>query len=190
MIEVKGSEPRLLITTVFGREAMAALEVESALLDMCRDVVVEYRRRKGLVIVFSSVCRDPYSMVLRLRARGCSAIRWAIPLQSYVRSRYEDIRRACRDIVMFYPERKPIILVGICRKRGWYIDSCTRLLKFVGEDLESLGIAEVDFKRYSYVLRIEIVDDVAFLSLYRRSDEHLFRFRPSYLHTQLPQVIV
>ncbi len=176
MIDVKGSEPRLFITTVFGREAVAALEVESALLDMCPDIVAEYSRRKGIVVAFSKICSDPYAMLLRLRSRGASAVRWAIPLKSHARARYEDIRKVCYEIVLLYPYSKPIKVVGVCRKRGWYIDSCSRLLRYVGEHLESLGIAEVDFKGYEHVLRIEIVEDIALLSIYRKHEEKLFRF--------------
>ncbi len=176
MIDVKGSEPRLFITTVFGREDVAALEVESALLDMCPDIVAEYSKRKGVVVVFSKICSDPYAMLLRLRSRGASAIRWAIPLRSYVRARYEDIRKACCETVLLYPYPKPIKVVGVCRKRGWYIDSCSHLLRYVGEHLESLGVAEVDFRNYEHVLRIEIVEDIAFISVYRRHDERLLRF--------------
>jgi len=186
MIGVKGSEPRLFITTVFGREAVAALEVESTLLDMCPDVVAEYSKRKGIVVVFSKVCDNPYAMLLRLRSRGASAIRWAIPLRGYIRAQYEDIKKACHEIVLLYPYPKPIKMVGVCRKRGWYIDSCSRLLRYVGEHLENLGIAEIDFRNYEHVLRIEIVEDTAFLAIYRRHEEKLLRFGSRDLYTQTP----
>jgi len=177
VIVVKDSElvPRLLVTTGIGRERRVCEDITNALFFRNEPVEVRPLERRGLVIVYSCRSCDPWALVHALRGAGIAGAFWAIPIQRSVPARYEYVARGCLDLVLLELEKHPVRIVAVCRKRGNYIDSCSRLCRYVGEYLERLGIIEVDFRRYEYILRIEIVDSDAHLSIYRRDQIHLLR---------------
>jgi len=174
---VKDSElaPRLLITTFIGRERRVGEDVMNALFFKLKRIEVVPLVRRGIVIVFSEPDCDPWHMLNALRSLHIAGAFWAIPVERYAVARYEYIARECMELVLTKPQHLPVTFIALCRKRGNYIDSCSRLCRFVGQRIESLGVAEVDFRSYEYVLRIEIVDDRAYISMYRRSDEPMLR---------------
>ncbi len=178
---VKGSElrlePKLFATTRIGREVAAAEEIENAFLGLGIEVLTEAYERRGIVIVKAPKEADPLELVGILRSRAPSRVYWCLPINMVVETSYENIARGCTELVLLSKFAKPFRLICICRKRGNYIDSCSRLTRVVGDQLEKLGLAEVDFRAYEYVLRIEILDRYSYLSLYKRSEEPLFRFK-------------
>ncbi|NPA96095.1 MAG: hypothetical protein GXO32_00655 [Crenarchaeota archaeon] len=173
-MKVKGSEPIAIATTRVGREKALAKELENALLLEVEELKVVPMERMGLVIVFGR-CASGIEVHKIARARGVAQAFWIIPVDVCTVARYEDVRRASLELVLVKARGLPIKLLCKCRKRGMNIDSCSRLCRFVGELLESLGVVEIDFKGFEYVLRIEIVKECAYLSLYRRNEEQTFR---------------
>ncbi len=176
--EVKGSEPSpiALVTTRIGKEVVAAKEIENALFPYVESVNVVPLSRRGIVLVFGNI--DSRANVVRLlKARGVSRAFWVIPVDACCRARYECIKRCALELVVAKGRHLPIKIVCKCRKRGLEIDSCSRLCRYVGEFLEALHLVEVCFKCFDYVLRIEVVDSWAYLSLYSRDEEAGFRLR-------------
>jgi len=166
-----GSEPpRLLITTVYGKERRVIEEIENVVL---RELSVLPRCEVvygGLILVYGGF--DPRQALQTLSKYRLSFVGSVVPVDVAVRASYECISRAVRELIFLQPVRRPIKILGVCRKRGRSIDSCSRLLKYIGEHLESLGIVEVDFDSYEYVIRIEVVDELALVTLHKR-DERL-----------------
>ena len=174
MIVVKGTEPRLLLTTRIGKERATSEEVVSALFDIDPEVYVEPLDNRGLLVVYSQI-KDPFALIDALITKRVSRVFNAIPVDTSCTARYEDICRSCIELVLLRGFRLPIRFIALCRKRGWEVDSCSRLVRYVGETIEKLGIGEVEFKHYDYILRIEVVDNKAFLSLYERWRDSLTR---------------
>lgn len=174
MIDVKSAEPKIFITCDIYREK-----------DLCEDVlniVFSYSIKakciwfygKGFSVVFLEDVVDVYKVIKYLVSRYIRGY-WVLPIDRVCVSSYEDIVRCTIDVILLKYSSLPLSVIGLCRKRGGYIDSCSNLLRYVGEAIENLGIAIIDFKHYEYVLRIEVVYDKTFLSIYRKCDEPMFR---------------
>uniref|UniRef100_A0A7C2VHP5 Uncharacterized protein n=1 Tax=Ignisphaera aggregans TaxID=334771 RepID=A0A7C2VHP5_9CREN len=174
MIGVENAEPRIFITCGIHKERYVCEDVLNILYSYGIDAVCKDFSGKGFSVVYidrSGV--DVLRVVRYLVSRNVRGY-WVIPIDSVCRTSYEDIARCAVNLVLSRASL-PLRLVGVCRKRGNLIDSCSNLLRYVGDSLERLGIAVVDFKNYSYVLRIEIVYDTTFISLYEKSAESSFR---------------
>lgn len=130
----------------------------------------------GISAVIAADSIDPIHLARVATSRYIRGY-WAIPIQRVCRASYEDIARTSIDLLLLSTVSRPVKAIGMCRKRGRYIDSCTSLLRYIGNIVESLDLVDVDFRNYEYILRIEVVQDIAGLALYRREDEELFRIR-------------
>ena len=176
VMKVKGSEPIAIATTRVGKEGALAKELENALFLSVRNLVVLPLERRGIVIVFGERESVDVASIPRLvKSRGVTRASWIIPVDCCTIARYECVRKASMHLVLTKLRNLPVKMVCRCRKRGLEIDSCSKLCRFVGSLLEDLGLVEVDFRRFDYVLRIEIVDAYAYLSLYQREAEREFR---------------
>lgn len=176
MIDVKTAEPRIFITCDIYKERYVCEDVLNILFSYGVDALCRGFDGRGFSVVYLrksapiDVLRIARLLVLR-NIRGY----WVIPIDASCRASYEEVARCTIDVVLLKGYSLPLRLVGVCRKRGSFIDSCSNLLRYVGERVEDLGIAVVDFRDYSYILRLEVVYDTAFISLYRRGEEHLFK---------------
>ncbi|RLG82280.1 MAG: hypothetical protein DRO39_09640 [Thermoprotei archaeon] len=161
MNAVKGAEPRLFITTRTGQEALAAEEVLNLLYPYDRCVRARVYRKKGYVVILG--CRSPDELVRRVRQLSAFSKK-VLPIHIATAASYEAVIKAVLELVYTrlcgFPRRFRIE----CRKRGWYIDSCTSLTLYVGEALERLGLGFVE-RNADTVIVIEVVDDHAYLSL-------------------------
>jgi tRNA(Ser,Leu) C12 N-acetylase TAN1 len=174
MMFVKSAEPRVFITCDVGKEEVVCDDVKNILFTIGVDVECRSFGGKGFAVVYLGGDIDVFKVVRTLVSRFVRGY-WVIPIDKVCRSSYEEVAKCATEVVLLKDSGLPLHLVGVCRKRGFAIDSCSNLLRYVGEKLESLGIAVVDFKDYDYVLRIEVVYEDTFLSLYRKEQETLFR---------------
>ncbi len=175
MILVKGSElhtqSTLFITTTFDKEELVAEDLMNLLIPYDQNIIVTPYRRRGIVVVTSQApeldLRRLYSLVLNFRPRHIASV---VPILRIARALYEEIKKSLYEIILLTPIKKPFKFVILCRKRGFSIDSCSKVKRFVGSFLEDLGLVDVDFKNYEYFVRIEILDDRAYISpLMKRS---------------------
>lgn len=177
MIGVKGAENlKLIITTDVGLEKLVCIDVENIFLLSSIAISCMPLENSGISAILSTESVDPFYLAKVISSRYVRGY-WAIPIQRVCRASYEEITKASIELLLLSTVNRPSRIIGICRKRGWYVDSCSSLLRYVGNMIESLGIAEVDFHSYEYVLRIEIVQNIAGLTLYRRGYEDLFKIR-------------
>lgn len=176
MIDVKTAEPRIFITCDIYKERYVCEDVLNILFSHGIDALCEGFNGRGFSVVYleKSMSIDVLSVARFLVLRNIRGY-WVIPIDASCRASYEEIARCVVDVILLKGYSLPLQLIGVCRKRGNFIDSCSSLLRYVGERIEGLGIAVVDFRNYSYILRLEIAYDTAFISLYRRGEEHLFR---------------
>ncbi|MCC6015802.1 MAG: hypothetical protein LM582_02015 [Desulfurococcaceae archaeon] len=174
MMYVKSTEPRVFITCGVGKEKFVCDDVKNILFSVGVDVECRSFDGRGFVVIYFGDDVDVIKVVRILVSRYVRGY-WVIPIDMVCRSSYEEVSKCAIEIILLKGLDLPLRLVGVCRKRGFAIDSCSNLLRYVGEKLESLGIAVVDFKDYDYVLRIEVVYEDTFLSLYRKEQETLFR---------------
>lgn len=176
MIDVKSTEPRVFITCDIYSERYVCEDVMNILFSYGVEANCRWFDGKGFVVVDLSEDVDVFRVVKLLVSRHVRGY-WVIPVDIVCRSSYEDISRCATNVIMLKGVNLPLSVVGVCRKRGNFIDSCSKLLRYVGEKIEDLGIAVVDFKGYTHVLRIEIVYDVTYISLHERENEQTFRVR-------------
>ncbi len=167
---------KLIITTDVGLEKLLCSDVENAFLLHYINISCIPLENSGISVVLSSDPVDPFHLARVVTSRYVRGY-WAIPIQRVCKASYEEIAKASIELLLLTTASKPIKTVGICRKRGWYIDSCSSLLRYIGNIIESLNIAEVDFHNYEYIFRIEVIQDIAGLTLYRRADAELFRIK-------------
>lgn len=167
---------KLIITTDVGLEKLLCIDVENVLLLYSANISCTPLESSGVSVVLSAESVDPFHLVRIVTSRHVRGY-WAIPIQRVCRASYEDVAKASIELMLLSTVKRPVKAVGMCRKRGRYIDSCTSLLRYVGGALESLGLMNVDFHDYEYILRVEVVYEVAGLTLYRKEDEVQFRIR-------------
>lgn len=176
MINVKSTEPCIFITCDIRSEEALCREVLDVLFSYGIDAKCLWFYGVGVVIIYLKNCHDTYTIVKHIISRNVRGY-WVIPIDFVCSTRYEHIMRCAINSILLKELKLPIRIIGRCRKRGNFIDSCSSLLKYVGNVIESLGIAIVDFHNYDYVMRIEIVYENTFISVYRKIDENLFRVR-------------
>jgi tRNA(Ser,Leu) C12 N-acetylase TAN1 len=176
MISVKSSELKLIATTSIDLEHEACEDIENVLVFIVSSVRCIPLERGGVVLVYTDDGYDPLKLIKTLVQSDVRCF-WIYPVYKACRASYEDVLKCSLELLLQSSVSKPIRLLGKCRKRGVYIDSCSNLLKYVMPFLESLNIVSVDFKRPEYILRIEVVGSIAALSLYPASIENTFRVK-------------
>jgi tRNA(Ser,Leu) C12 N-acetylase TAN1 len=174
MIGVKGSELKAVITTDIDLEHEACEDVENILFYVTSNASCMPLEREGLALVYADKDADPTSLA-KILARNHIRGYWVYPVHKSCKASYEDIARCVLELLLLSNVSKPVRVLGKCRKRRSSIDSCTRLLRYIMAPIESLNIAIVDFEKPEYILRIEIVHDIAAISLYQASEEKLFK---------------
>ncbi|MEM4513851.1 MAG: THUMP domain-containing protein [Ignisphaera sp.] len=174
MIDVENAEPRVFITCDIYREKYVCEDVMNILFSYGVEANCRWFHGKGFVVVDLGREVDVFRVIKFLVSRHVRGY-WVIPIDIVCRSRYEDVTKCITNVIMLKGVNLPLSVVGVCRKRGNFIDSCSRLLRYVGEKIEDLGIAVVDFKGYTHVLRVEIVYETTYISLYERKDEQMFK---------------
>jgi tRNA(Ser,Leu) C12 N-acetylase TAN1 len=174
MIGVKGSELKAVITTDIDLEHEACEDVENILFYVTPNASCMPLEREGLALVYADKGVDSTSLA-KILAKNHIRGYWVYPVHKSCKASYEDIARCVFELLLLSNMSKPVRVLGKCRKRRLSIDSCTRLLRYIMAPIESLNIATVDFERPEYILRIEIVHDIAAISLYQASEERLFK---------------
>lgn len=177
MINVKGSEHlKVIVTTDIGLERFACIDIENIFMFSSINIFCISLENHGISVVLSPDPVDPFHIAKVIVSRHVRGY-WAIPIQRVCKALYEDIVKASTELIFLLNVHRPVKIIGVCRKRGWYIDSCSSLLKYIGNFIESIDIAEVDFHNYEYILRIEIIQNIAGLTIYRKEDEKLFKIK-------------
>lgn len=179
MIDVKSSEHIIgIVTGKIGLESDICQDVMNVLIFIDRGFSCRPLFGRGISIIYSDKkFSDSLTIVKTLLQHSIKGF-WIIPIDVVCRASYEDIAHCSLELILTKRiDRYPPKILGKCRKRGNYIDSCSSLLRYVGNYIEMIGIGEVDFKRYEYILRIEIIDNIAGISIYRRDLESLFRIK-------------
>lgn len=168
------AEPRVFITCDIHAEKSLCEEVMNILFGYGIEAYCRWFPGRGFVVVHIGGEIDAHKVVKYLVSRHIRGY-WVVPVDSVCRASYEDVARSVLNVVLLKASSLPIRIVGVCRKRGNAVDSCSNLLKYVGEYVERLGVAIVDFRGYTHIVRIEIVYDIALVSLYRSDEEEGFR---------------
>lgn len=176
MIVVKSTELKLVATTGIDLEHEACEDIENALAFTVSNVCCIPLERSGVVLVYADRNADSLKLAKTITQIGVRCF-WVYPVHKACRASYEDVLKCSLELLLLSSISKPIRLLGKCRKRGVHIDSCSKLLKYTMPHLESLGIILVDFKNPEHILRIEIVNAMAALSLYPASSEGTFKVK-------------
>ncbi|MDK6028056.1 hypothetical protein QPL79_01585 [Ignisphaera sp. 4213-co] len=174
MIDVKSTELKAIITTDIDLEHETCEDIENALAFSLSSVQCLPLERSGIALVYAEKHSDPLQIVKKL-IRSSVRCHWVFPIYASCKSMYEEIKKCVMELLLLSNVSKPIKMVCRCRKRGWSIDSCSRLVKYIGSFLESLNIVVVDYKNPEYVLRLEIVNEITGLSFYHKTQEREFR---------------
>ncbi|MEM1541052.1 MAG: THUMP domain-containing protein [Ignisphaera sp.] len=176
MIDVKVTEPMIMITCGIGNEESVCSEVLDILFSYGIEARCSWFSGRGFVVVYMERQLNVYTVVRYIVSRNVRGY-WVIPIDFVCSTSYEHIARSVVDAILLKGYRLPIKAIGRCRKRGNIIDSCSSLLRYIGNIIENLGIAVIDFRNYEYIIRIEVVYENTFISIYSRSDENLFRIK-------------
>jgi len=176
VIDVKRAELKLIATTDIDLEYEACEDIENALAFVASNIYCVPLERRGLVLVYANRDLDSLRLAKTLTQSNVRCF-WIYPVHKTCKASYEDISKCTFELISLANTSKPIKLLGKCRKRGMHIDSCTKLLKHVMPQLESLNLIVVDFRNPEYILRIEIVNEIAALSLYPAIYENIFKVK-------------
>ncbi|MEM0026718.1 MAG: THUMP domain-containing protein [Ignisphaera sp.] len=174
MIGVKSADLKAIATTDIDIEHEACEDIENALAFFFTGVRCEPIERSGIVLVYAEKDYDPLQIVRNL-VRSNIRCYWAIPIYTTCKTSYEDITKCVLEFLLLSNIPKPIKLIFKCRKRGWSIDSCSKLLRYLGQIIEALDIAEIEFKKPEYVVRLEILGELTGISFYSIESEKEFR---------------
>ncbi|MEL9939604.1 MAG: THUMP domain-containing protein [Ignisphaera sp.] len=174
MIGVKSADLKAIATTDIDVEHEACEDIENALAFSFAGVRCEPIERGGVVLVYAEKDYDPLQIVKTL-VRNNIRCYWVIPIHATCKTSYEDISKCVLELLLLSNVSKPIKLVFKCRKRGWSIDSCSKLSRYLGQLIEALGIAEIEFRKPEHVVRIEILGELTGISFYSIEFEKEFR---------------
>jgi len=156
---------KLLATCATGKEEQAEVELLDALLRRDRTAEVVRPGFPGVLLVRSSLQPDEaYQLV---RSMEMAYVRSVVPLHAVVPARPDAIREACLRLA------RGVLGPGVrfavrCRRRGRAIRSGHELEVAVGAALREATGAQVDLEEPDVVVRIEVVGEIAGISIQRR----------------------
>jgi len=118
---------------------------------------------RDLIVVFSSVDSDKILEEVRRRPPSSSAR--AIKVDKCVEADLAKIIEACMELIKQGTVGRMRSIKVECSKRGRYVESCKAVEIAVGVAVESSGLARIDLKSPSTVVKVEIVDDRAYIGI-------------------------
>jgi len=124
---------------------------------------VKGTRYRDLIAVFSRI--DSSRLFEEVRRRPPYSSARAVKVDACVEADLAKIIDACIDLIKRAPSNKLLSLRVECSKRGSYVESCKAVEIAVGVAIESSGLARIDLKNPSTVLKIEIIDNRAYIGV-------------------------
>ena len=171
----QGSQPelifyhdvKLLATCLPGKEEKAELELLDALLrGGVRDVEVLKTDYPGVLLVRVPALQA--DEVLRLaRSMEMAYVKSAVPIHIIVEAKLGAIRAACLRLAHEAGLGPGIKFAVKCRRRGRAVKSSLEVEREIGQAIREATGAEVDLERPDIVFRVEVIGQMAGISLVR-----------------------
>jgi len=127
----------IIVTCGVGKEKFVCDDVKNILFSVGVDVECRSFDGRGFVVIYFGDDVDVIKVVRILVSRYVRGY-WVIPIDMVCRSSYEEVSKCAIEIILLKGLDLPLRLVGVCRKRGFAIDSCSNLLRYVGEKIRVL----------------------------------------------------
>lgn len=126
-----------------------------------------------MVLVYSEIDQDRlFEEIMRRPPYTASRV---VKIDTCSKSNTDDIVRAAIDICGKKLRRDIDRARVECIKRGTYVKSCRTVEIAVGISIERMGIAVIDLKNPSRVIKIEIIDDKAYIGIMRPKTDRVHR---------------
>jgi tRNA(Ser,Leu) C12 N-acetylase TAN1 len=165
--------PKLVVTAKTGKEDRAVRELEDLLYKLDPHVIVKRTRYRDFIEIFSSI--DANSIFEEIRRKPpYSSIR-AVKIDFCIEAEISKIANACIDILKHMAEHETHRVKIECSKRGSYIKSCKAVEIAVGIAIERSGVAIVDLKKPTSVIKIEIIDNKAYIGIMKPGSDKLHK---------------
>ena len=166
--------PAAIATTYTSKTSRGVKELRNILFPYDPDARVEASRHPDVILIYTRIPKDLIKKIVSaMRPSAVARLVVADKCIKISRENYfSQIIEACIDLASrntldsFYVD---------CRSRGDVVESCRLLEIEIGRLLEARGLGKVSFKNPSRVLRIEVIDDVALISLMNPSEDRLKR---------------
>lgn len=165
--------PKLVVTARVGKEDSVKRELEDLFYKLDPSVRVEKTSYRDVILVFSTIDQERlFEEIMRRPPYTASRV---IKIDTCTKSNIDDIVRTTIDICG-KRLRRDIDRVRVeCIKRGTHIESCRTVEIAVGISIERMGIAMIDLKNPSRVIKIEIMGDKAYIGIMRPGTDRVHR---------------
>lgn len=135
------------------------------------NILIKKTRYRDLLEIFSEVDADKLFQEIRNRPPYAS-IR-AVKVDLCINADIKKIIDVCIELLKRIPKQGERKIRVECSKRGGYVESCKAIEIAVGTAIERSEIAKIDLKKPTDVIKIEIIDDLAYIGIMRPGSDKL-----------------
>ncbi|MEM4970982.1 MAG: THUMP domain-containing protein [Sulfolobales archaeon] len=176
--------PKIIITAKAGKEDRVKEELEDLLYKLDPNILVKKTRYRDLLEIFSRVDAD--RLFREIRERPPYASLRAVKVDLCIDTEIKKIIDTCIELLKRVSEKGERKIRVECSKRGSYVESCKAIEIAVGTAIERSGIAKIDLKKPTDVIKIEIIDDLAYIGVMHPGSDKLHRIdRSLYERSQM-----
>jgi len=156
---------KLIATTRPGKEEKAEIEILDALVRHDRSVEVLRTGYPGVLLVRTAL--GPDEALRAVRSMEMAYVEHVFPLHAVVQASPGSIEEACVRLAREIRLRPGLSFAVRCRRRGRAIKSSSELERALGKAIMEATGARVDLEKPDVLFRIEVVGDVAGISVLR-----------------------
>jgi len=161
------SYPKLLVTTSKGKENQAIVEILDILFEHDQKAYGIKTSFDGVVLIFTSL--SPFKALDIIRKNPTSVIFKIIPLEKCVKTSLDNIVEIGFQLAKKHIRKNDTFIVD-CIRRGRFVESSVIVERTLGAKIAKELEAKVSFKNPKYIVRVEIVGDIACVSILKRGD--------------------
>mgnify|MGYP000594125688 CR=1 FL=1 len=165
--------PKIIVTAKAGKEAKVKEELEDLLYKLDPNILIKKTGYRDLLEIFSDVNADKLFQEIIERPPYAS-IR-AVKVDLCINAEIKKIIDACIELLKRIPKQGERKIRVECSKRGSYVESCKAIEIAVGTAIERSELAKIDLKKPTDVIKIEIIDDLAYIGIMRPGSDKLHK---------------
>lgn len=174
-MKTEGKCPKLLVTAYTGKAKAAIRELSDLIYIYDNQAEIFETRYRDVILVYTKA--DTGKIYNLIRRRTPTGVARVVKVQSCVEARPDRISEEA--IKLFEGYRGSKFYVD-CVRRGRAIRSSWELEKYVGAKILERGLGKVDFEDPDIVVKIEIIDSLALISIMDKYGDKVDnrKFRP------------
>ena len=159
--------PKLLVTTGKGKENQAIVEILDILFECDQEAYGIKTNFDGVVLIYTKL--DPFKALSIIRKNPTSVVFKVVPLERCVKTSLNNIVNTGLELAKKRIKKNNTFIVD-CIRRGRYVESSVVVERTLGARIiKELG-AKVSFKNPEYIVRVEVLGEIACISVVKRGD--------------------